>query len=57
MYGQAPEYAFPCPAMQMIMASATIIGNNFSEIAADAFKIKGSIVNIQDNEIDAGGKR
>ncbi len=55
MYGQAPEYAFPCPAMQMIMASATIIGNNFSEIAADAFKIKGSIVNIQDNEIDAGG--
>ena len=55
MYGQAPEYAFPCPAMQMIMASATIIGNNFSEVAADAFKIKGSIVNIQNNEVDAGG--
>jgi len=45
---------FQCPAIHVFMASATIVGNIVTGNAGDGIRIKGSIVNVQDNTIEAG---
>ncbi|MDA8715754.1 right-handed parallel beta-helix repeat-containing protein [Candidatus Poseidoniales archaeon] len=45
---------FQCPAIHIFMASATIVGNTVTGNAGDGIRIKGSIVNVQDNTIEAG---
>lgn len=45
---------FNCPAIHVFMSSATIIGNTISNNQGDGLRIKGGIVNVQDNTIEAG---
>ena len=45
---------FQCPAIHLFMSSATILRNTVSNNAGDGLRIKGSIVNVQDNTVEAG---
>ncbi|MBT5183745.1 MAG: right-handed parallel beta-helix repeat-containing protein [Euryarchaeota archaeon] len=45
---------FQCPAFHVYMSSATFIGNTVTNNAGDGFRIKGGIVNAQDNDIEVG---
>ena len=46
---------FPCPAFHVYMSSATFMGNTVTNSVGDGFRIKGGIVNAQDNIIEVGG--
>lgn len=46
---------FPCPAFHVYMSSATFIGNTVTNNLGDGFRIKGGIVNAQNNDIEVGG--
>ena len=45
---------FPCPAIHVFTSSATILGNTITNNVGDGLRIKGSIVNVQDNQVEAG---
>ena len=45
---------FPCPAFHVYMSSATFIGNTVTNNIGDGFRIKGGVVNAQDNVIEVG---
>ena len=45
---------FPCPAIHVFTSSATIVDNTVTNNAGDGLRIKGSIVNVQRNTIEAG---
>ena len=46
---------FNCPAFHVFMSSGTFIGNTVTDNSGDGFRIKGGIVNAQDNDIEVGG--
>jgi hypothetical protein len=46
---------FPCPAFHVFMSSGTFIGNTVTNNMGDGFRIKGGIVNAQNNDIEVGG--
>lgn len=46
---------FPCPAFHVYMSSATFMDNTVTNNIGDGFRIKGGIVNAQNNEIEVGG--
>ena len=45
---------FNCPAIHIFSSSATIVDNTITNNAGDGLRIKGSIVNVQRNSIEAG---
>ena len=45
---------FNCPAIHVFTSSATIVDNTVTNNAGDGLRIKGSIVNVQRNSIEAG---
>ena len=45
---------FNCPAIHVFTSSATIVDNTVTNNAGDGLRIKGSIVNVQRNAIEAG---
>ena len=45
---------FNCPAIHIFSSSATIVDNIVTNNAGDGLRIKGSIVNVQGNSIEAG---
>ena len=45
---------FLCPAIHVFTSSATIVDNTITNNAGDGLRIKGSIVNVQGNQIEAG---
>jgi len=45
---------FPCPAIHVFMASATIENNRVSNNIGDALRVNGGIVNVQDNDMETG---
>ena len=45
---------FNCPAIHIFSSSATIVDNTVTNNAGDGLRIKGSIVNVQRNSIEAG---
>ena len=45
---------FNCPALHIFSSSATIVDNTITNNAGDGLRIKGSIVNVQRNSIEAG---
>ena len=45
---------FNCPAIHVFTSSATIVDNTVTNNAGDGLRIKGSIVNVQRNTIEAG---
>jgi len=46
---------FPCPAFHVFMSSGTFIGNTVTNNMGDGFRIKGGIVNAQNNNIELSG--
>ena len=45
---------FPCPAIHVFMASATIENNRVANNMGDALRVNGGIVNVQDNDMETG---
>ena len=45
---------FNCPAIHVFSSSASIVDNTVTNNAGDGLRIKGSIVNVQGNAIEAG---
>ncbi len=45
---------FNCPAIHVFTSSATIVDNTVTNNAGDGLRIKGSIVNVQRNTVEAG---
>ena len=45
---------FTCPAIHIFSSSATIVDNTVTNNAGDGLRIKGSIVNVQRNTVEAG---
>lgn len=45
---------FPCPAIHVFMASATIEDNTVSNNQGDAIRVNGGIVNVQGNTMETG---
>ena len=45
---------FPCPAIHVFMASASIIDNIVTGNSGEAIRAKGAILNVQDNTMNVG---
>ena len=48
--------SFACPAFHVYRSSATIKRNNVSEIAGDAIRAVGSLIDVQDNDFSVAGE-
>jgi len=46
---------FPCPAVHVFRASASILDNTISGNTGDIIRAKGAIINVQDNTADSQG--
>ena len=50
------DESFPCPVFHVFRASATIQRNVVSNVAGDAIRAQGALLNVQDNQFTVGGE-